>query len=431
MIRKSLFLSLLFSMFITVGTANAISLSPTKINETAVPGQEFTGQIILGNTEATPKVLKVDIKDYYLNEAKGKVYSDTPMPRGMSTWVTLDTSALDAEPGESVVFNYTIKIPEDVKPGGYTTGIIAYAEEKEITSSGVGVQSRAAAFININIEGEYKEELVLQDFGVDKSQFLKGNLVFFASIKNLGDANEAPAGTITVYNEKGEQIKGIYAITREAYGQKIIAERKDALPVNPGLGLLVYPEETKIINIPWGNREVDAGKYTAKINLYYGKDNNKKLEDDFEFEIIDNFGISELKANKSFNWHLPVSFTGKIQNTGTTPIEPKGRFVVKNIFGAEKYSVDFTSDELSILSGQEKDLTNMEWHSGFAFGYYNAVLSIDALGKTYAKSVGFWVLSWWQIIVTTLVVVVLIFVITKLIKTYSNLKAKLKNLEKK
>ena len=168
-----------------------------------------------------------------------------------------------------------------------------------------------------------------------------------------------------------------------------------------------------------------VGKYTAKADLYYG-DGKTLTASPVEFEILENFLIDDLKPDAYFKTDLPVSFTAKIRNTGATTLQPKGYFQITNIFGMEKRRVDFAKEELKLDAAQDKVLNNLSWDTGFALGAYNASLVIDLGGKTYSKTVMFWVANPIQIGIVVVVLALLVFVIVKGVIMYRKLKKKLK-----
>lgn len=423
-------LAILFSATV----AQAVSISPAKLDLSVAPGDTVNGTIIVGNTINEPQNLIITIKDFIIDPETGQThYQDDSIdvPRGLKNWISFEETSHAVEANEGYEFNYSINIPEDAVPGGYSTAIIARSSEDSIDpeSSGVGMVAGAVGKITLTVKGDFTEEIMVENFEVSEPDFLKGNIVFLTTIKNLGDANTAPTGEITIYDENGDQVEGVYAVMREAYGQLVEAERGDEIPFNPTLNT-VLPEQTKVFKTSWENRKIDTGNYTAKLELYYGKDAEVQ-ELSTDFNIVENYNIAEFNVEKYFQGNLPVNFNAKVQNTGSVKLEPTGYLEINNIFGSQKKRVDFTNEELEISGGESKSIDNLVWDNGFAMGFYSATLAIDVGGKTFTKTVSFWVLSWWQIIIAVLVLILIIFGVYKGVTGYVKMKKKLKNLEKK
>jgi hypothetical protein len=430
---KRIFAVLLITTALLIMSAESvvgISSSPTKLNLKGDLGESVMGSLQTTNTADVPQNMVVELKDYYMdNERNVRVYVDNDEPRGLKKWIDFKNTEILADPAETVKFEYTINIPENIAPGTYYTSIFASQENPKEEEVGVGIKGKTISLVNLTIEGDYEENLELSTFEINQQSYKKGLIEFDTTFNNTGDVLSIPKGNITIYNDKGEQVTGIYAITQIFDEQEVVTERKDEIPFNPN-NISVLPESNKLIKTAWNNRQIDIGKYVAKLETYYGEDKTK-IEAETDFEIVKNFQITELKAENTFQQSLPVAFNAKIKNQGTTKLTPEGYLSIKNIFGAQKERIDFTDEELVLNGGKTKSLQNLEWSSGFAFGLYNAELVIKTEGETYTKNVVFWVLSWWQIIITLAVIGLIVILIVKFIKNYNNLKKATKEKMKK
>jgi len=428
------FFMLVFCLLSINHNSFAVSGGPSGENVTVKPGEVYQGKVYSNNTGKEPVIVMVKQTDLIKTESGGTSYSDTALPKGLLQWTKFDTKQeATLNPSERVDFNYTITIPNDAAPGTYTGGFLLTeksleAANAESAGANVAVSAQILSQLYLTVEGDYTEKLTLQKFEANKNEFLKGNIVFDIDIKNEGDVLETPRGTITIYDDKNNQIKGIFPILQEFDNQEVVIERKDEIPVNPNLSLVILPQSTKIIQAPWTHRNVDTGKYTAKMVLFYG-DKNEKLESQSNFELVDNFVISTLTPESYFNAGLPVKFSTKLQNIGTLPATPTGYFAINNVFGAQKYRQDFIDKQLYMPGGEEKQLTNLIWDQGFALGTYNAVISLNVNGKTYSSSVMFWVINWWQILIVVILVLTIVFLLYKGIKGYIKMKKKLSKLK--
>ncbi|MBN1494186.1 hypothetical protein JW911_00415 [Candidatus Peregrinibacteria bacterium] len=432
--NKVIFLTLMSAIiyFTMFSLAYAISGGPGKVVISVKPGDTYEGNVYIENKDAEPKIGVITQNDLFFNESNSLDYSTEPLLKGLLNWTTFsDLTEKKIESGERYQANYVVKIPQDADPGTYSTGFLLSSksiEEATQTGSGVAVGGRILSQLYLTVEGEFNENLELVNFGINEENFLNGEIVFDLTIKNTGDVILQPYGNITIYDEKDQQIKEVYAVTKQFENEEVVTDRKDEIPVG-GSGVTLAPGATSKIATPWTHRKVELGTYKAKIVVYYGE-GKKELIAETKVTLKENFSISEFKSESSYNSSLPVKFSAKLLNIGTLPVTPKGYFAVTNIFGSQKIRTDFTPEELNMKGGEEKVLNNIIWDNGFALGIYTASLHLDVNGKIFDKSFIFWVISWWQIAIIIVVIAVLTFLIYKGITMYRKMKKKIKEIEK-
>lgn len=421
-------IALLGVCLLATQTVLAVSLGTTQNQFTGSPGEMLTGVAFVGNTEDFPKTVNIEASNSFINENGAISFTTDDTPRGLYSWITFERTSAQADPGESIEFKYTINVPEDAAPGTYSGGLLGTSTSLD-GESGVGVNARAASLIHVTIEGDYHEEVKLESFQLNDKKFLQGEIIFDLMLKNEGDVMVVPKGNIEIYNEEGEKVNGIYAITKKFEDQVVVVERKDELPININQSL-IPPDESRTYSTAWENINVGNGKYTAKAAIYYGE-NGKEFNVELTFEVVENVKISEFKAEKSWNSALPVNFLTTLQNIGNQGINPTGYITINNIFGSQKKRIDFEDADLVLLPGIETSLKNTTWDEGFAFGVYTANLNLNYGDVEYKASSSFWVLAWWQAVITIVVLLLLIFLIHKGIKGYTNMKKKLEKIEHK
>ncbi len=429
-LKKFLSFVTLVSIFLTfVATASAVSISPNRKNYEVAPGEVIEDTIKITNTEAYPAITKITVLDLIPDPASKNIqYVDVPQPRGLLNWITIPVTEKLLEPSESYAFEYTINVPKDVAAGSYNTELFGSASAPDESGTRVGVTSRAGALVNVTIEGDYIEDLKLEEFNLNAAQLQRGNITFDVNLKNDGTITEQPFGNLTIFNEKGEQVKGVHAIKKTFEEQSVVVERQDKIPFNVA-SLGIVPNSTKNFQISWVDREATQGKYTAKLEVFYGAD-SLKLEDEVDFEISGNFHISEFNADNFFSSSLPVQFSVNLTNNGTVDLAPKGYFEIKNAIGFQKMRVDLTSEELLIPGGESKTINNLVWDNSFALGLYSATFNLDIEGQIYSETVSFWVISWWQTLILIIVLALIILGLYKGVHGYMNIQKKLAKTEK-
>ncbi|MBD3156840.1 hypothetical protein GF369_03355 [Candidatus Peregrinibacteria bacterium] len=435
--KKFVFLLLLITLvgiplFVQAGEVQAARGGPAKINITLAPGSVYNGSVFVENASESPVLGVIEQRDFNIVSAGVFEYSEEPLLRGLLQWTEFeDYKEPVLNPGEKYTLNYTIKIPESADPGTYSTGFLITtppADAEKVNGSYAVVGGRVLSQLYITVEGDYVEDLELKSFSINNNKFLNGNIAFDVAVENKGDVMLQPSGEITIYNSEGEQVKGAYAIVKTFEDEEVVTDRENAIPVNPN-SASITPGAVKVYQVEWTHRKADLGDYTAKLEMSYGQE-KQTLEADTTFELEKNFSISTLEAESSYNSSLPVTFNASLKNIGNLPVQAKGNFSISNIFGSQKMEIEFTDEELALEGGEEKSINNLLWADGFALGYYNATLSITANGDLLTSSVGFWVISWWQIVILIALVVIVIFGIFKGVNKYSKMKKKLESIDK-
>jgi len=410
------------------GVANAITVGPAEFTIDAQPGDPVTTrQLFLTNNEALPVYLTVGVQDYILDPvSENKQYIDVAAPRGCKDWITFNQNEQLANPGESKIFEFNIKIPKDIDPGTYYTTIFASTKAPTAEGSGsqIGIVGRIAADLSITIAGDFNEEATLVGFTLDENQYKEGNIIFNVDFKNTGDVLLAPMGSIKIFDDKGVQVKKIYPVKKIIYEQEVTVEEKDELPINQ-YWATTLPETSRTYLVPLTGA-LSQGKYTAKLELVYGS-KNTKVEAEQAFEITKTFYISEFNSDKYFYSGLPAKFNLKIKNSGTTSVQSVGYFEIKNIFGSQKKKIDFLPEEVLLNGGEEKTIQNLTWDSGFALGMYKADVVFKLGDQSYEKSITFLVMNWWQGLIIIVVIALICVIVYKGTSVYFKAKKQLKS----
>ncbi len=235
---------LVISILLVPQLVYAVSISPTKEELLAQPGDVIEGTIKAGNTGDEPREVIIKTSNYYTHPEQGsKQYVQDDLPRGMYDWISLEVDSQIADPDEVKDFNYTINVPKDAAPGTYNAAFLATTKMIGEDVS-VGVSGQAVSLLYLTIEGDYVEDLSLLSFGLDNAQFLKGNMVFQLEFENKGDVLVSPTGNIEIYDKSGKKLDEVYALTQVFDGEKVVTGRENAIPVNKTKSNIL-PGETK------------------------------------------------------------------------------------------------------------------------------------------------------------------------------------------
>ncbi|HBM45742.1 MAG: hypothetical protein UT05_C0008G0002 [Parcubacteria group bacterium GW2011_GWF2_38_76] len=268
--KISLFLvTFLFGFIVLPFSANALTVSPVKIEVAGDPGTIVTSKFSLINEEKETKNFYVTFENF---EAKGEdgTPSFTTATDGLATWIETDTK-IELKPGERKTIPFTINIPKTAEPGGHFAAIFAGSQapaKSDETQLSVG--ARTGILVLLTVNGEFKEGGNLLEFNTaNKGSFytsLPVNLYY--RFQNSGMSRIMPQGDVVVKN--------------------ILGMTSNIIPAN-GIQGNILPSSIRKFNIVWGSEMTDKdtgffgmakkqwsdfafGPYTAELNLNYGAD---------------------------------------------------------------------------------------------------------------------------------------------------------------
>lgn len=238
--------------------AEAIMLSPSRVEELVAPGQIVTRSIKVTNNSESPKKIYAYLRDFTAEGEEGKPRLIVPGSESgsfMSSWVSITSEGIDVAPGAEIDFPYTVTVPQNAGPGGYYGAIIfgTHAPDVKIDSAekgaAIGVAQQAGSLLLLQIPGDANETASVRDFVSDKEFYntpFKVN--FTARIQNQGNVHVKPRGAIEITNMLGNKVSNVR--------------------INES-GANILPNSTRRFEAPWSGT-FGFGKYKAQLVLSYG-----------------------------------------------------------------------------------------------------------------------------------------------------------------
>ena len=270
---KVIFISLLAIFLMGAVEASqeaSLSVSPLIREIEIEPGASWTGHVEVFNSNPEEFDFKVSVMDFvgrgegyahFLQRSKLDGYA-------LSDWISFQDEKVTIGPGESHKFLFTVDVPEEAAPGGIYAGIIATAAEEDEEGSGMAVAPSVSSLLFVNIEGEYYEKIDILDFSTNSLFYDKIEIPFNVKIMNMGNVHVRPEGSVAVL--RGEE---------ELFAKKI----------NPHKGYgNILPNTERNWNFLWEDEDsiFNTGKYQAKLDLTYGRDEKRKISETIEFWVI-------------------------------------------------------------------------------------------------------------------------------------------------
>jgi uncharacterized membrane protein len=255
-IVAGLFVLALCAMAGSVRAADDIVVSPGVFDETGGVRQTIDRQVKIRNNSAAKVELYV-------------VISDLGSPNGakttLSNWLEISRGVISLKPAEEKTLPLKIVVGANAVPGQYHAQMIFAKGGNRWDAEASSKNSiQPKVIVNYSLEEKIIDKLNNAYFKTAKPINTDKKVNFLYSIKNVGNVEQKPSGTISIFNRQGAEVA--------------------ALPVN-GDGLSLDQNAQRDFVTVWqaGNR---VGKYKAKIEITYGSDNSKSVGDTLYFWVL-------------------------------------------------------------------------------------------------------------------------------------------------
>ncbi len=181
-------------------TAQALTVSPAKIEITANPGQTLRGEIELFNEQKENKIFYSSYENFESRGDSGAPYF-VGAENGLATWVTTDKT-VSLAPGERIQVPYTINVPASAKPGGYFAAIFFGSQPAQGTEGGeVTIGGKIGVLVLLKVSGDVEESAGLVNFGAKDGRFFSAlPIALEYGFNNTGGDRVIPRGEIRIKN---------------------------------------------------------------------------------------------------------------------------------------------------------------------------------------------------------------------------------------
>lgn len=195
--------------------------------------------------------------------------------------------------GQSANIPFTVRFPENVGAGSYYSAI-EYEAVGATDQQRVNIAASTATLLFINVAGNASELINLLNFGPSeggniKSIFSEPPQTFSYRLKNSGNLNESPAGSIVVKSMFGDIAANIDNVNPKGELALIGQTRRFEVcyPKSTEQTEIVKPENCQRLKLM-------PGRYTAELVLLYGQNGQP---------------TRQIGATAAF-WYLPPWFVG-------------------------------------------------------------------------------------------------------------------------
>ena len=177
--------------------AQALTVSPPKIELTADPGKTISGSFLVSNEQQSKKTFYTTFENF---EAQG----ETGVPKfvaateGLGAWIT-GVSQVTLDPGQEKKIDFQIHVPRNAEPGGHFAGIFLGTSPPEMQGGGqVSVGAKIGVLVFLRVSGNIPEGGHLLGFGTSQKVFAHLPVNFWYRFQNGGADRVKPDGIISI-----------------------------------------------------------------------------------------------------------------------------------------------------------------------------------------------------------------------------------------
>lgn len=277
-----------FCFFFSFKTAEALTISPARIELRGDPGTTIGGDIVLINDQAETKTFFASFENFVADGDSGtpKFVGDK---EGLATWIST-TEAVVLNQGEVKTIPFTVTIPANAKPGGYFSGIFWGSAPPNADEQGnVAIGTKLGILIFVSVNGDIEENAGISDFSTLNKQWGYRSLPvsFLYRLTNAGGDRIKPEGDVIIRSILGWRVAKVTANPTE--GSVLPGTTRKFTTVWEKNTETLSQEDEKYsffgeVKKQWKNFAV--GIFRAKMNVTYGFQNDDVVKSNAVYFIV-------------------------------------------------------------------------------------------------------------------------------------------------
>lgn len=241
-----------------------LSMSPSVIDDSAAPRAMLEYNIKLSNRANYKLNLFPLLEDLQKNGASS-TKNLLDRQHELTKWMSIKRGSVELMPNGEIELPLKIDIPNDAVPGDYFASItFAHGAHRAEAEENAVKMSPPKLFINLKVEDQTVEKATLLKYYPNKKIFVQSIPSLSFDLNNSGNVDLIPQGNIYIYNKRQQEL--------------------DAIKINPDLKIAPAGVATNFE--AQGNIKLSTGKYKARLELEYGKEMKKEVNDTSYFIVI-------------------------------------------------------------------------------------------------------------------------------------------------
>ncbi|KKQ27492.1 MAG: hypothetical protein US42_C0008G0003 [Candidatus Magasanikbacteria bacterium GW2011_GWC2_37_14] len=194
---------LIFASYFFVLKVKATTISPAKYLITLASGDTGNVAVTIKNDENTDVEYSFSVLGVKQSELGGPLFLS-----GLSeveSWIVPEIKQISIASGEEKNINFKINIPATVYSGSYYLGLAV--QKINLPGSDVGLSGRLITLLNLQVAGEAREVLQINEFNLNqKLSKNREDFTFVLGLKNQGNVDLPLKGEIKILDWKKKEI---------------------------------------------------------------------------------------------------------------------------------------------------------------------------------------------------------------------------------
>lgn len=216
----------------------------------------ITGSVLLKNPGNKMLTIELAAVDAITAQKGGSAFETADVkPKLVATWLKFAESSVTLQAGTQKPVDFTVTVPQSVKPGQYLAGISAYVPTIPPTTdprtsgqlgAGVILQTRYVIGVQVDVEGAWNYSLKIESAGLVQEP---SGPYIGVQMRNDGDTFLKPSGTV---------------VLTDTTGKRVLEQPITMGTFVPGTGV-TYP-------VKWSG-ELKPGDYQVSVEMKYAAEN--------------------------------------------------------------------------------------------------------------------------------------------------------------
>ncbi|NTW22408.1 hypothetical protein HGA34_02560 [Candidatus Falkowbacteria bacterium] len=243
---------------------SAVTVTPSIVDERAEAKEIIEKTVKLKNNTAAKVELYPTVNDVKQDEGRQEFVDPSKLDRATSLarWIEIRRGVVELGPNQEVEVPLKITVNMNAQPGKYFAAITFPNGSNRAAAEQLANQPQM--MISIEVTEHVVEKAENFAFSTEKQVNLNNQVKFLIGLKNIGNKDIYPKGSIIIYDRREREVESIDV----NYNQQ-----------------LVKPGENPQFEPVWsaGKR---MGKFKAKLEVEYGKSGDRNIQDTIYFWIM-------------------------------------------------------------------------------------------------------------------------------------------------
>lgn len=256
--------------------ALSLSISPTLFEMSASPGQQWSSNLKIINTNPYELVVSANVVNFAPQGEGGQgefipVFAEESNGQTFAEWITTADSTFTIPAEQTVQIPFSIAVPADAPPGGHFAAILVGTKSDSDPSSATKVATTqvVSSLVFLRVAGDITETGNIREFTTESLIYESPEVKFNLRFENKGNVHLQPQGEIKILNMWGQERGLIPVNKRSLFGN-------------------VLPESIRRYVFTWSGdwSLADIGRYTAIATLAYGETEKQFTSGETHFWVI-------------------------------------------------------------------------------------------------------------------------------------------------